>query len=65
MKPNVGAVDGYLRILFFLATLCYAVLFGGVAAWVTAGIGAVLFATAVLMWCPIFTMLGINTSKIY
>ncbi len=65
MKPNVGSVDGYLRILFFLASLCYAILIGCTVAWVAAGIGAILFTTSVLMWCPLFAMFGINMSKVY
>jgi hypothetical protein len=65
MTGNVGAIDGFLRILFFLVTLCYAIIFGGTAAWVLVVPGAILFATTVAMWCPLYSMLGVNTSKVY
>lgn len=65
MTKNVGAIDGYLRTLFFLITLCYAIMFGGTFAWLMVIPGAILFATVVLIWCPLYAMLGINTSKIY
>ncbi len=65
MKTNVGAIDGYLRTLFFLVTLCYAVIFGGTVAWILVIPGAILFATVVLMWCPLYAMLDVNTSKVY
>lgn len=65
MTRNVGAVDGYLRILFFLVTLCYAIIFGGTAAWILVIPGVIFFATTVAMWCPLYSMLGVNTSKVY
>jgi hypothetical protein len=57
MKTNVGAFDGYLRSLIFIITVVVAVLTGQ---WVWVIPGAILFATAVLMWCPIYAMIGFN-----
>lgn len=65
MTRNVGAVDGYLRILFFLVTICAAIITGSTAAWIMVIPGVILFATTVAMWCPLYSMLGVNTSKVY
>lgn len=61
MKANVGAIDGWFRILFFIVSLCYAILAGGYA-WLWVIPTAILFATAALMWCPLYEMFGINTN---
>jgi len=60
MQPNLGAFDGAFRSLLFVLALCYAIL-GGSWMWVIAG--AILFTTAVFMWCPIYATTGINTNK--
>lgn len=62
MQTNVGAFDGWFRTLLFILAICYAVFAGGVMAWVLVGVGAVLFATAVLTWCPIYEVVGLNTN---
>ena len=62
MKKNVGDFDGGFRILFFLIAICYAVLVGG-NAWLWVIPATILFATSVLMWCPLFEMFGINMNK--
>lgn len=62
MKANVGDFDGWLRILLFIVAICYAILAGGYA-WLWVIPATVLFATAVLMWCPLFEMFGINMNK--
>ena len=60
MKPNVGGFDGFFRTLIFVITIIYAVMTGH---WLWTIPGAALFATAVLAWCPISAMLGVNTDK--
>lgn len=62
MKANVGDFDGWLRILLFIVAICNAILVGGYA-WLWVIPAAILFATAVLMWCPLFEMFGINMNK--
>ena len=62
MKKNVGDFDGGFRILLFLIAICYAVLVGGYA-WLWVIPATIHFATSVLMWCPIFEMLGIDMNK--
>lgn len=59
MKSNVGAFDGFFRTLLFVLSLCYAILSG---AWWVAVIGAILFATAIITWCPIYETTGVNTN---
>ena len=62
MNANVGAFDGWFRTLLFVASLCYAILVGG-SSWFFVIPTAILFATAFLMWCPLYEMFGINTNK--
>ena len=58
MKINVGSIDRGLRILAGLALLLWAGAFGGpVWAW----IGVVPLATGIFKFCPVYTLLGINT----
>ena len=62
MKTNVGSFDGWFRILTFLAAISYTILVGG-NSWVWIIPTSILFATAVLAWCPLYEMLGVNTNK--
>lgn len=62
MKSNVSAFDGWFRSLLFIVSLCYAVMVGG-SSWLWVIPTTILFATAVLAWCPLYEMLGINTNK--
>ncbi|MBK8162939.1 MAG: DUF2892 domain-containing protein [Gammaproteobacteria bacterium] len=59
MNKNVGGVDRTIRLIAGLAIagagLYYQSLWGL--------IGAVLIVTAVLGWCPPYSLLGINTCK--
>ena len=57
MKTNVGAFDGFFRSLIFIITVIVAVMTGQ---WIWLIPGAILFGTAVLMWCPIYALIGIN-----
>ncbi len=59
MKSNVGEIDGFFRTLLFVLSLCYAIMSG---AWWLVIIGAILFATAIASWCPIYETTGINTN---
>lgn len=59
MKSNVGEIDGFFRTLLFVLSLCYAIMSG---VWWLVIIGAILFATAIGSWCPIYETTGINTN---
>jgi Protein of unknown function (DUF2892) len=57
MKLNVGGIDRVLRIVVGLALIAWALLGGPVWAW----IGVVPLATGLFSFCPLYTMLGMNT----
>ena len=58
MKTNEGGIDRMLRIVAGLVLL-------GLAATGTVGwwgwLGIVPLATGLIGWCPVYTMLGLNT----
>lgn len=58
MKPNEGTLDRTLRIAvgILLLALTYS---GTIGIW--GWIGVVPLLTGVLGWCPLYTVLGINT----
>jgi hypothetical protein len=60
MMNNVGGVDRGLRIVLGLVLLSFLFLLEGNARWFGL-IGLVPLATALLGWCPAYTLLGINT----
>lgn len=60
MTQNVGGIDRILRIVAGLAILSLLVLLDGNARW-WGLIGLVPLGTAVLRWCPAYTLIGVNT----
>jgi hypothetical protein len=61
MKANVGSTDRILRILVGLV-LIGLTLTGNIGLW--GWIGVVPLATALVGWCPLYTMLGINSCTV-
>ena len=60
MKTNVGSIDKAVRIVAGLALLAWAV--WGEGAWHRLGfIGIVPILTALVGFCPLYTVLGIRT----
>lgn len=59
MKCNVGSTDRLLRIVAGLGIAIGGVIFESY--WGL--IGVVFLATAVFRFCPLYTVLGINTDK--
>lgn len=57
MKLNVGGIDRILRIVVGLALIIWALMGGPVWAW----IGVVPLATGLFRFCPLYTVLGMNT----
>ncbi|MCF7822363.1 MAG: DUF2892 domain-containing protein [Mariprofundaceae bacterium] len=57
MKPNVGSTDKILRIVVGAALIAWAVMGGPVWAW----IGVVPAATALISFCPLYAIFGMNT----
>jgi len=58
MKANAGGIDRTLRIILGLALIALA-LNGTIGAW--GWIGLVPIATGAIGFCPLYTLLGINT----
>lgn len=63
MKANVGGIDKVLRIVVGLGVLSLLVILEGSARW-WGLIGIVPLGTALLGWCPAYTLLGINTCPV-
>jgi hypothetical protein len=60
MQKNVGSLDRALRIVVGIALIALAAT-GTVGPW--GWIGAVPLATALIGWCPAYSLLGIKTCK--
>ncbi len=60
MKTNEGTLDRSVRIIAGLVLIALAAT-GAVGAW--GWIGVVPLITGVLGWCPLYTVLGINTCR--
>lgn len=66
MKKNMGTTDKMIRVL---AAAIFAVLYFTKTVKGTSGIillvvGAVFLLTTVISFCPLYTLLGINTCKV-
>lgn len=63
MQKNVGSVDKVLRIVVGLGLL--SLLFVLEAPMKYLGlIGLVPLATSLMGWCPLYTLIGLNTCKV-
>lgn len=60
MKTNEGTLDRSVRIIAGLLLIALAAT-GAVGVW--GWIGVVPLVTGVLGWCPLYTVLGINTCR--
>ncbi len=69
MSVNVGSFDRIFRIVVGLALLAITPLIGGMLGLPSplgniAWIGVVPLFTALVGWCPLYTILGIKTCKV-
>ena len=66
MKKNVGTGDRFLRVMIGVIALIVGLsgLLEGTLKWLALGIGGVMILTASLQFCPLYTLLGINTCKV-
>ena len=66
MKKNVGMGDRFLRIMIGVITLILGLsgMLVGTFKWVALGVGLVMVITASMQFCPLYTLLGINTCKV-
>ncbi|MDX1796125.1 MAG: DUF2892 domain-containing protein [Hydrogenovibrio sp.] len=59
MGTNVGHLDRILRIVIGLAILVYGYMMGS---W-WGLIGLIPLITGLIKWCPVYTLIGVNTCK--
>lgn len=66
MKKNVGTGDRFLRVMIGVIALILGLseMLEGTVKWVALGVGAVMVVTASVQFCPLYTLLGINTCKV-
>ncbi|MCS6934905.1 MAG: DUF2892 domain-containing protein [Chitinophagales bacterium] len=64
MKTNIGAFDGWFRTFLFVMALSASIIYGGPVWWLMLP-ATIFFMTALLRWCPLYDVLGVNTSKTY
>jgi ABC-type sulfate transport system permease subunit len=62
MQQNVGNIEKIARVVLGLGLLSLFFLVSGSIRWIGLA-GIVLIATAAIGWCPISSVLGINTCK--
>jgi len=63
MKSNVGGIDRGVRFVGGAALLAVGFLAGLVTPWnyVAMGVGVVFLATSLMRFCPLYTVLGVNS----
>ena len=59
MKVNMGRIDRTVRIIIGLAVIGWGIYANN---WLGA-IGAIPLFTALMGWCPLYTVLGMSTKK--
>ncbi len=65
MRPNIGSMDRIARVILGLLLLAYALQLGFPATgWNWVGwIGVVPILTAVVRYCPAYSLVGIRTGR--
>lgn len=66
MKKNLGSLDKKVRILIAIAVavLYYFNVITGMFAYILMALAIILLVTSFINFCPLYTILGINTCKI-
>lgn len=62
MQPNVGKMDAGVRYIIGFVLLSLLLLIEGPWRWIGL-LGIIPIATAVINFCPVWRLFGINTSK--
>ncbi|HJV88361.1 MAG TPA: DUF2892 domain-containing protein [Noviherbaspirillum sp.] len=62
MNPNVGKADKSVRLVLALVLFSLFFILQGDARW-WGLLGFVPLVTALMNWCPLYTLFGINTCK--
>lgn len=63
MQKNVGSADKIIRIVLSLGLLSLLFLLEAPMKYLGL-IGIVPLATSLMGWCPLYTLLGVNTCKV-
>lgn len=63
MKANVGSIDRIFRLIAGAAVIALGYMGGLASPWnaVAIAAGSVFVLTAVIKFCPLYTLLGLNT----
>lgn len=66
MKKNMGGLDRTIRIIIalVLVALYYFKVIEGTLAYVLLAISGIFLLTSLINFCPLYTILGINTCKV-
>jgi hypothetical protein len=66
MKKNMGDLDKVIRLLIVavILGLYFTEIISGTIAIVLVAVGFVFVATSIIGFCPLYTLLGINTCKV-
>ncbi|RDH88773.1 MAG: DUF2892 domain-containing protein [endosymbiont of Seepiophila jonesi] len=62
MTKNVGGIEKILRIIVGIALLAWGFILSDPINWWGA-VGAVPLFTALMGWCPLYSIIGVNTNK--
>lgn len=60
MEKNIGTADRIIRIILGIALLAWAFMGDGEFVWL-GWLGVIPLATALLNWCPAYSIIGIKT----
>lgn len=65
MKNNMGSLDKFIRLVIasVLVALYFTKIFSGTFAWIAIIFAAIFLLTSVISFCPLYTVLGLNTCK--
>ena len=65
MKQNMGTADRIIRTMIaaLLVVLYYLDIVGGIWGIVLLVLGVIFLATSLMGFCPLYTLLGLNTCK--
>lgn len=62
MKQNVGDLDRFIRVIIGVLLLSLLIFLDGGTRWIGL-IGLIPLATALMNYCPLYTLFGINTKQ--
>lgn len=66
MKKNIGSTDRFIRIFIAVALLTtfYTDTVTGILGYVMAALAVILILTTFISFCPLYSLIGIDTCKV-